>query len=235
MMDMQMAGEPDVAAWSQRGEKPGGFTLSPDIILAADPAGSRAEALRSLRTQLMERHLRRGKRAIAVCGPGGGVGVSFMAANLAVGFARAGANTLLIDANMRQPAIHDFIVPDRPVSGLAQCLSPHWDGYAGAIQANVMPNLSVLYSGGPDGEALEKLSGPRFQPLMAMCMRDFDFIIADTPPANQYADVLRVAAAAGDGLIVLRKHVSFVEDADALVGQLGASRVGVAGIVLNEY
>ena len=235
MMDMQTAEELDVAAWSRRGEKPGGFALSSDIILATEPGGPRAEALRSLRTQLMERHLRRGKRAIAVCGPGGGVGVSFMAANLAVGFARAGANTLLIDANMRQPAIHDFIVPDRPVSGLAQCLSPHWDGYAGAIQANVMPNLSVLYSGGPDGEALEKLSGPRFQPLMAMCMRDFDFIIADTPPANLYADVLRVAPAAGHGLIVLRKHLSFVDDADALIGQLGASRVGVAGIVLNEY
>lgn len=235
MMNTQIAEVPDVAAWEKFGEKPGGFTLSPDIILAAVPDGPRAEALRSLRTQLMERHLRRGKRAIAVCGPGEGVGVSFMAANLAVGFARAGANTLLIDANMRHPAIHDFIVPDRPVSGLAQCLAPHWDGYAGAIQANVIPNLSVLYSGGPDGEALEKLSGPRFQPLMAMCMRDFDFIIADTPPANLYADVLRIAAAAGHGLIVLRKHLSFVDDADALVGQLGASRVGVAGIVLNEY
>ncbi len=235
MMDTQIVEAPDGATWEESGSKAKSFALSPDIILTSDPDGPRAEALRSLRTQLMERQLRRGKRGIAVCGPGGGVGVSFMAANLAVGFARAGANTLLIDANMRQPAIHDFIVPDRPVSGLAQCLSPHWDGYAGAIQANVMPNLSVLYSGGPDGEALEKLSGPRFQPLMAMCMRDFDFIIADTPPANLYADVLRVAAAAGHGLIVLRKHVSFVEDADALVGQLGASRVGVAGIVLNEY
>lgn len=235
MMVTQMADVPDVAAWDPRGEKAGGFTLSGAIILATDPDGHRAEVLRSLRTQLMERHLRRGKRAIAICGPGEGVGVSFMAANLAVGFARAGANTLLIDANMRQPAIQDFIVPDRPVSGLAQCLSPDWDGYAGAIQANVISNLSVLYSGGPDGQALEKLSGPRFQPLMAMCMRDFDFIIADTPPANRYADVLQVAAAAGHGLIVLRKHLSFVDDADALIGQLGGSRVGVAGIILNEY
>lgn len=236
MMDAQMiAGVPDVAAWERHGAAAGGFALSRDIILAHDPDGARAEVLRSLRTQLMERHLRRGKRAIAVCGPGEGVGVSFMAANLAVGFARAGANTLLIDANMRKPTIQDFIVPDRAVSGLAQCLSTDWDGYAGAIQANVIPNLSVLYSGGPDGEALEKLSGPRFQPLMAMCMRDFDFIIADTPPANRYADVLQVAAAAGHGLIILRRHLSFVDDADALIGQLRASRVGVAGIMLNEF
>lgn len=211
-----------------------GFTLSPEIVLVADRDGPQVEALRSLRTQLIERHLRRGRRAIALCSPSGQAGVSFIAANLAVAFARMGANTLLVDANMRGPSIQNFIVPHQPVGGLSQCLSGGGN-HSDQVQPNVIPYLSVLYSGGANPEALEKLSGPLFQPLMAMWMRDFDIVIIDTPPANRYADPLRIASAAGHSLVVLRKHVSFMSDADRLMTELTASRVGITGIVLNEY
>lgn len=209
------------------------FTLSPQIVLAADSDTRQAEVLGSLRTQLIDRHLRKGRRAIALCSPSARTGVSFMAANLAIAFARMGANTLLVDANMRCPAIQNFLVPHQPVGGLSQCLARTVD-FADQVQSNIIPHLSVLYSGGPDPRALEKLSGPIFQPLMAMWMRDFDFVIVDTPPANRYADLLRIASAVGHALIVLRKHVSFMTDADRLVAELAASHVGIAGIVLNE-
>lgn len=210
------------------------FTLSGDIMLASEPQGVRAEVLRSLRTQIIERHVKRGRRGLAVCGASQGVGVSFMAANLAVAFARAGAKTLLIDANMRMPSVHCYIVPGEPVHGLAHCLDAG-AGFTAAIQHEGVANLSVLYAGGPVPDALERLSGPRFQPLIDMCMRDFDITIADTPPANLYADALRIAGAMGNALVVLRRHVSFVEDVDVLLGQLAASRAGVIGSVLNEY
>src|SRR3546814_18316790 len=79
--------------------------------------------LRSLRTQLLERHVRCGRRALTVCGARTGVGISFMAANLAVAFSRAGANTILFDANMRHPAVQRFIIPERPVAVLSQILN----------------------------------------------------------------------------------------------------------------
>src|SRR3546814_8045074 len=96
-----------------REDSAAGFALSDDIVLEAKPEGQRAEMLRSLRTPLLERHVRCGRRALTVCGASTGGGISFMAANLAVAFSRAGANTLLIDANMRNPAVQRFIIPDR--------------------------------------------------------------------------------------------------------------------------
>lgn len=207
------------------------FALSPDILLAADAHGRGAEALRSLRTQIIDRHMKRGRRGLAVCAPGAGVGKSFLAANLAVAFARAGARTLLIDADMRAPSIQRFIQPDRPLGGLGQRLR----GEGGEIQGEAIPNLSVLYSGGVMPDALERLSGPAFQPLIDMCLRDFDITICDTPPASLYADALRIASVVGDALVVLRKHVSFIEDADALLAQLRAAQAGVVGCVLNEW
>src|SRR3546814_20994887 len=98
----------------------------------------------------------------------------------------------------------------------------------------VAGNLLVLYSCGAVPDALEKLSARRFQALIDMCMRDYDITLIDTPPSNQYADVLRVAAATGYALIVARKHVTFMQDVDALTAQLNASQVSVAGMRSEE-
>src|SRR3546814_3953139 len=78
-----------------------GFALSDDIVLEAKPEGQRAEMLRSLRTQLLERHVRCGRRALTVCGASTGVGISFMAANLAVAFSRSEAHTSELQSLMR--------------------------------------------------------------------------------------------------------------------------------------
>src|SRR3546814_5196157 len=84
-----------------REDSAAGFALSDDIVLEAKPEGQRAEMLRSLRTQLLERHVRCGRRALTVCGASTGVGISFMAANLAV--ARSEEHTSELQSLMRSP------------------------------------------------------------------------------------------------------------------------------------
>src|SRR3546814_12446261 len=68
-----------------------------------------------------------------------------------------------------------------------------------------------------------------------MCMRDYDITLIDTHPSNQYADVLRVAAATGYALIVARKHVTFMQVVADLTAQLHARQVRVAGRVVDAY
>lgn len=211
------------------------FTLTPDIILHAEPDGPRAEALRALRTQIMERHLKAGRRSLAVCGASAGTGISFIAANLAVAFARAGANTLLIDANLRDPAAERFIAPDRALPGLRQWLSGGDEEESLPIQGQAQPNLSVLYAGGAAPDALEMLSTARFQQLVEDAMRGFDISIIDTPPANRHADALRIAAVARHALIVARRHMSFMQDIGLLADQLRAGGARIAGTVLSGH
>src|SRR3546814_5042663 len=114
-----------------------------------------------------------------------------MAANLAVAFSRAGANTLLIDANMRHPAVQRFIIPDRPVAGLSQSLTSGGESLEGAICNGVSGNLSVLYSGGAVPDALEKLSARRFQALIDMCMRDYDITLRSEEHTSELQSLMR--------------------------------------------
>jgi protein-tyrosine kinase len=205
-----------------------------ELVMARDPNGGRAEAIRSLRTHIMARHLSLGRRALAVCAPTIDSGCTFIAVNLAVAFAQIGVNTLLIGGDLRGVGIEALIPPRNGELGLRQCLAAPELDLAAYIDADVEPNLSVMHSGGPANDSLKLLGEERFEALIAGCMRDFDLVIIDTPPANVGADVLRIGAVAGYALIVGRRDHSFVKDIRTLHGELAANGVRVVGSALVE-
>jgi len=99
---------------------------------------------------------------------------------------------------------------------------------------NVLPNLSVMFAGGPAANAQELLARNSFEQVINSCLRDFTMTIIDTPPANSCADALRIASVAGYSLIVSRRHKGVVGDAKVLANQLTASHSTVIGAVMND-
>ena len=210
-----------------------GFTLAPSLVALDGEVNVRTEAFRGLRTHIMARHVGEGRRSIVICGPTPSVGCTFVAANLAVALSQIGVNTLLIDANLREPALDRIFRPSAPVSGLQQCLSGE-DGFAEHIQHDVIPDLSVLFAGGATQNPQELLASERFASLMSFSLREFDMTIVDTPPANSCSDVHRVSTVAGYSLIVARKDRTLVSDVRVLADQLQNDYARVIGTVLTE-
>jgi protein-tyrosine kinase len=210
-------------------------SLHRDIVMNSEPFGVRAEAIRALRTHLLAQHLAGGRRALAVCGPTAGVGCSFVAANLAVALSQVGVNTLLIDANLRAPSLHRLIPSATPQIGLGQYLANAGSGFSEFLEAGVLENLSVMFAGQLIPNPQEVLGGAAFQRLMQTCLREYDITIADTAPANQFADARRVASVVGYGLVVARRDVSLVADVKTLIGELTVDHAQVVGTVLNEF
>ena len=208
-----------------------------DIVMLSEPYGVRAEAIRALRTHVIAQHLGEGRRALAVCAASAGVGCTFVASNLAVALSLIGANTLLIDANLRQPSIQRLFVGPMPVAGgLGQCLAeevPRFGRFVAAVGR--LDHLSVMFAGAPVPNPQELIGGGAFQVLMQSCLREFDITIVDTPPANTCADARRIAAVVGYSLVVARRNISLVADIETLVGELTIDRAHVLGTVLNEY
>jgi protein-tyrosine kinase len=207
-----------------------------DIVMLSEPYGVRAEAIRALRTHILAQHLGEGRRALAVCGASAGVGCTFVASNLAVALSQVGVNTLLIDANLRQPSIQRLFGGLMPVAGgLGQCLADEAPRFGRFIAAGLLDNLSVMFGGAPVPNPQELLGGAAFQVLMQSCLREFDITIVDTPPANTYADARRIAAVVGYSLVVARRNVSLVADIKTLIGELTIDHAHVVGSVLNEH
>lgn len=193
-----------------------------------------AEAIRALRTHVMAQHVQEGRRALAVCAPSEGSGCTFVSVNLAVSLAQIGVKTLLIDGDLRDPGVDALLEPASSRPGLKQYLSSPGVEPGEAIVSDRLPDLSVMYAGGPAADALELLSGDRFQSLMNYCLRDYEVTIVDTPPANTCADARRISTVVGYSLIVARRNHSFIEDLQILTRQLRSDHARVIGTVLNE-
>lgn len=206
----------------------------PSLVLNTDPAGSAAESIRALRTDLMAQHFQAGRRALTICGASAGVGCSFVASNLALALAQIGMRTLLVDSNLRNPTLDSVFGVTGRTLGLADCLAAEGAEFGSYVQAEVQPNLSIIYAGGVPVNPQELLAGRRFHDLLEFCLREFEATLLDAPPANICADARRVSSVTGYTLIVARRDLTYVDDVRALATQLAADRAIVVGCVLNE-
>ena len=210
------------------------YSLSRSIVSLSDPNGGPSEAIRSLRTHIMAKHIDAGRRALAVCAASSGVGATYVATNLAVALSQIGLKTLLIDGNLRNPGIGEVIRPSVLGPGLYQCLASDED-FGGFIDADVVPNLSVIYAGGIAPNPQELLARDRFDALMSFCLRDFELTIVDTPPANTCSDARRISTVLGYSMVIARKDSSRVDDLKTLISEIQGDGGRVIGTVLNEF
>jgi len=210
------------------------YIFSPSLVTLSRPQDGPAEAIRALRTYVMTHHVQEGRRALAVCAASPGVGCTFTAANLAVALSQIGVKTLLIDGNLRGPGVDLLIQPPAPHDGLRQCLGSYEVNFNESIDADVLPNLSVMYAGGVASNPQELLAGQRFKELMEFCLRDYEATIVDTPAANNCSDARRVSTVVGYSLLVARINKSYIDDLKTLTAQLQGDHARVVGTVLNE-
>lgn len=238
-----MAGTgPINSASSGSGDRPNGgeggstsYSVSPNLVTMSDERASEAEAVRTIRTHIVARHIKDGRRGLAVCAPAAGAGCTFTATNLAVALAQVGIPTLLMDGDMRSPAVEEFIRPPSGVPGLMQCISDDATvSPRDCIHSEVLPNLSIMYSGGRTHNAQELLAGDSFKRLIEGCLRDYEFTIVDTPPTNECADARRIGTIIGYTLIVARARVTLTSEVATLADKLQEDGVRVIGTVLNE-
>ena len=211
----------------------GGYRFAPNLVTLSAPLTAGAEAVRALRTHILSQHVNLGRRSLAICGASAGVGCSFVAANLAVALAQIGLKTLLVDGDLREPGLDQFIIPPTAPRGLAACLADTESQVSDYVDEEVVPNLSVLYAGASAQNPQELLARDWFEDVSNLCLREHDMTIFDTPPANSFSDARRIADVAGSALIVARRNKTLVADLKILVDQLTDDGVTVIGALMN--
>jgi len=212
---------------------PGEAKCSPHLVAAFDPFSPQAEALRAVRSQLMLRWFGRGHKSLTVAGVDQGDGASLFAANLAVVFSQLGEHTLLVDANLRCPALHT-IFATRARQGLSDIL-------AGRAELDMIEpidsfvSLSLLNAGTLPPNPQELLSRASFASLNARLESRYDVTLYDVAASSRGLDALVLAARTGGVLIVARKNKTHLGDITTLAGQVAQAGAKVIGSVLVEF
>jgi len=167
------------------------------VFAHAMPRSPLAECLRTIRTNLMFRTQKRtlGRLLIASANPR--EGKSFLSANLAAIIAMSGARVLILDADLRRPAIHKrYGISNDP--GLVDVLLGDVPSKE-AIRPSHVPGVDILPAGRTPENPSELLSPPAMTDLMN-ALPEYDVILIDSPPVNVVADAL-VLASLADGIV----------------------------------
>lgn len=205
--------------------------LSKSLIAAYHPFSAQVEALRALRSQLMLRWFNGGNKALAVMAAHPGEGCSAMAGNLAVVFSQLGENTLLVDANLREPSQHALFNLNES-RGLTDILI----GRATldvVSRVNDMSHLSVLGAGTIPPNPQELLNRKSFSEFMRKVQSLYDVVIVDTSPAISTADAQVVAARCGGALLVSRLNETPLRDLGNVRDQLLVSDVQIVAAIVQ--
>lgn len=200
------------------------------LALLTDPASAAAESFRSLRTSLTLSGPQGQSKVILVTSAVAGEGKTLTSANIAIAFAQQGLNTLLIDADLRRPALGNLfdIPPHQP--GLADCLV----GHTPELTETRIPNLTVLPSGPRAVFPAELLTGPAMTDLVAVFGQQFSRIIIDSAPVNLVSDTLNFAVCASAVCLVVQSRKTPVRLVQRAIELLRRVHVRPIGIALNR-
>ncbi|MBC7328595.1 polysaccharide biosynthesis tyrosine autokinase, partial [bacterium] len=209
------------------------FEASKSLLVALATQRSHAsEAFRTLRSSLKFASLGKPLKTIVVTSPEPSEGKSTLAANLAIVFAQAGQKTLIIDADLRRPRVHDIFGLDRDV-GLTNVLVGDMD-VDSVIRETGIENLYAITCGPIPPNPAELLESEHMKQILDELKGKMDVIIIDSPLVMGLADAIILSSIA-DGTIIVARYNSTSRSAfNQARRMLEMAKANILGAVLNE-
>jgi len=188
------------------------------------------EQYRRLAASLVHAQVEQGVTVVMITSSVAREGKSLTAANLAVTLAQSyERNTLLIDADQRDPSQHHIFHVDN-ARGLSDFLRAPEGGPVATLR--VMPNLTLLPAGRPTSDPMRGLTSPQMGQLLADAAKSFDFVIIDTPPASLIPDANLLAPQVDAVILVIAAGSTQFDAIESAIEAVGRDRI--LGTVLNR-
>ncbi len=206
-----------------------------DMKLAAfhDPLSVTAESYRHLRNSIRFGRHGASSKVIAVTSPEAGDGKTTTVANLAVSIAQSSMSVVVVDADLRQPSLHQMF-GQKMKPGLSEILQ----GTASLDDVLIVtpqPNLHVLTCGGMIPNAAELLASPDMKFLIEQLKSRYSVVLFDSPPALAVTDATGFSTLV-EGVVVVasagKTSMDYLERTYETLQEVGAT---ILGVVLNHF
>ncbi len=193
--------------------------------------GLLTECVDGARTRLVHAGGAGGVRVVLVTSAVPREGKTSLASHLAVSLARTGRRTLLVDGDLRLPAL-DRLFDVGPGPGLAEVLRGEADA-AEAVRPTHLDGLSLMPAGGTDLRAIQALSQEPLRALMARLREEYDYVVVDSAPVLPVVDSLLIGQHVDGVVLSVLRGVSHVPMVQAAYARLAELNIRVLGAVLN--
>jgi capsular exopolysaccharide synthesis family protein len=233
MLDRRKSGEIQIRA-----------SFGANVLGAIPDLSSGEDALPGLRAMTLESMLqivrllryssRKRIRSISLTSPRPGDGKSTVAVNIAHTLAELDAPVLLVDGDLRRPALHRLLKVPNEI-GLADVLKGEAE-LEPSIRKTGIPGLDVLTSGVPANNPVQLLHSPALeQVLIDAEILGYQTVIVDLPAALPVVDATVVAEKTDGTVLVVSADRTGEDLVRETIGHLERSGVhNMLGIIVNR-
>ena len=191
------------------------------------------ECVKSIRTKIENLSANKGFKTFIVTSTYENEGKTTVAINIATSLAQKGKSVLLMDADLRKPAILRTIgVKYDDKSGLIPIIKGE-STYQESIKYVKSLGLFILPSGGITQKSSEVLDADKVRQVIEQARKEFDFIIIDTPPSRVVSDSLVISALADSLVFVIRKDHAKLSDINETLEEIAGTNIDIAGAVFT--
>jgi polysaccharide biosynthesis transport protein len=177
--------------------------LDKEAVLTANPGSHEAEAFRSLRTALSFLGHQKDSKAVLFTSANPGEGKTYCSLNCGAALAQMGLRTLLIDADLRRPALTRALLAGSKAPGLSACLTGNAT-LMDCCRPTATENLFILGAGERVSNPAELLAAGDFAGLLKEAMLYFDRVVLDSAPINAVSDTQLIAKEIESVCLVIR-------------------------------
>ena len=208
-------------------ERGGDAPLDPTALSAPT-----LEAYRTLRSAIMPRGARHGSTSILVTGASPSEGKTTTALNLAYALSLAGNRVILIEADLRRPAIGPTVGVD-PQQGVISVLLGNCRLEEALIPSPSQgPSLQLLLADYKGEWISEVFSLPAARTLIEDAKELADFVVIDSPPLTAVVDALPLARYADRVLLVTKLGKTQLDKLNELGELLDTNGIQPSGFAL---
>ena len=200
-------------------------------ILSDRSSFAMREAYRTLRTNVRFSLRGNGCKSFCITSCSQGEGKSITMLNLAITFAEAGHKVLLLDADLRRPAVARLLV-EKMSPGLSNVLAGLCSEEE-AIRPSAFANLDILFSGDIPPNPSELLGSERMLELIEKLGKRYDYILVDAPPVNIVSDACVLANLLDGVLVLARQGRTRKESLKRAINSLNLTGAKILGTIFN--
>jgi capsular exopolysaccharide synthesis family protein len=190
------------------------------------------EGYRSVRTGLLLSRAGSPPRLTLMTSAIRGEGKTLTSINTSIMLAHAGAQVLVIDADLRRgrcatvlgvqevPGLTEYLIGALPVERI--------------ITSNKIDRLSVLPAGSRPPNATELVGSRRMRELLEQMSKEYDFVVVDSPPVVPVSDALVLSTMVDGVVLVIDSGRTPKNQVRAARTRLESVRAKVFGFVINR-
>jgi len=203
----------------------------PKMVAEFDPKSPATEAYRILRTNIDHADMPTPAKALLVTSAHPGEGKTTTALNLAVTWAEIGRRILLVDADVRRPALHGEMGLEKS-RGLTEVLRRElkWDD---VLKPSGVQNLSVITSGEPPENPSQILGSKMIEQFVDEVKSYFDIVLFDSPAVLVVTDAAVLSSLVDGVLLVVMAEKTPREAVQRALALLNNVKSNIMGVVLN--